>query len=830
MGDHRLEGDLMNTCHTLRVLTLAALVIAIPGVATVAGIDPTLVGEERFHLKVWADEDERDRLAAGGYDIAGYDLLNGWVEVVARSDEMARLENDGFSFEIMEIVPEPAPLRDPGIDAPLPDTNYTSPAEMEAYLAQVASDHPGITRLEALGTSHEGRTIWGIMISDNAGQDEDELSILFSGAHHAREVMSPEVVMDIIDHLTDGYGSDPDITARVDAYQIWCVPIVNPDGNARVHDVDYNWRKNTRDNDDNGVINYLDGVDLNRNYEWGWGGQCRGSSSLISDSTYRGPGEASEPEVRAMVDLGRRIRPVFDVEYHSYGEDVFYAMSCDPRFSPKLSTIADPDQSIGRVIAEAYAAAIVQADGGPGYFSAPYGSRVDGTGRDHQYHENGAIAFVTELNSAAEGGFRPAYDVWRQPTVEGQRPGWLYLIDRISGPAVGGTVLDAVRLEPVEADVSLDELTLPDGKRLTSRPDSGRFHIIVVPGTYTLRVGAPGFEDAVAVVEVTDQAGWVPHQVLLQPLDATPVIRDDLEDPASATNWTVGAAGDAATSGIWEWGEPEGTHQGDVPSGDLRFGNARFDRSPGSGRSAFVTGNPIGAGFDQDDVDDGATTLTSPSYDLAGYYGVRIRWQRWFSKDPLDPADSLVAEVSIDGGTTWDALEILEQPTVRSDGTVIWEATSVLLDETVEPGPDVRLRFRATDLFPDSVVEAAVDEIAIDGFVLATQGRVTGLRVEGGADTVVTWSPVPGGDGAVYDVVRGDLASLAGGAEGVDLGDLTCIENDSADTSTSGDEDPEIPASGAGFFYLARFRLGLSAGDLGVGSEDGVRAGNGGCP
>ena len=105
------------------------------------------------------------------------------------------------------------------------------------------------------------------------------LAILFSGQHHAREVMTPEIIMDTIDHLTDNYGSDPDLTAMVDSYGIWCVASVSPDGNNLVHTVDDFWRKNARDNDGDMAITGQDGVDLNRNYQWGWGYQCVGSSS-----------------------------------------------------------------------------------------------------------------------------------------------------------------------------------------------------------------------------------------------------------------------------------------------------------------------------------------------------------------------------------------------------------------------------------------------------------------------------------------------------------------------------------------------------------------------
>ena len=820
--------------RTRLLLTAACMAV----VCLAAHGSPAATPEKReiLRLKVLADAEGRDRLSAEGFDISGHNLPEGWVEVITNTEGLARLQREGFALELVERQEGPRPLgwtatvpdEPPGTDVPLPDTRYTDPLELESFLNQVAADHPLITRLVNLGTSHQGRTIWGMMISDNAAQDEDELAVLFSGAHHSREVMTPEVVMDTIDHLTDNYGIDPDITAKVDSYQIWCVPMVNPDGVNIVHTQDDTWRKNARDNNTDGIINLFDGVDLNRNYEWGWGGQCLGSSGTPLSGTYHGPSEASEPETRAMVELGRTIRPVFDVEYHSFGEDVLYAMSCDPNvFSPTLSTIVDPDKSISRVIGEEYASRIVQADGQLGFTPAPFGSRVDGVGRDHQYHENGAISFVTEVNSSLEGSFRPDFALWRDPTVEGQRAGWLWLVDRIAGPAVGGLVLDAVTGTPVAADISLDQMQIPDGKRQSSRQDTGRFHIIVVPGFYTLRVSAPGYDEAVVFLNVGTT--WNPVQVDLQPLGSSTIIAEDFEDSQNAAAWTVGPGGGTSVFGQWEWGEPEGTHVGDAQGGTLQFGNARFDRTPGEGSSAFVTGNLTAAGFTDDDVDNGTTTLTSPGFNLGGFYAVEASWHRWFRNDPLDPLDTLVAEVSADGGQTWEILEILFATTATADASPAWVPTSVRLDDLVALGPDIRLRFKASDTGADHTVEAAIDDLEIRGFSLPIQGEINGVRVTDRDNTVLQWDPLIGAGDAVYDVVRGALASLSGGPAGVDLGPLACIEEDSPDTATSGNPDTTTPPPGTGWFYTVRFNLGFTTGGWGAGSEGGTREGTGGC-
>jgi hypothetical protein len=56
-----------------------------------------------------------------------------------------------------------------------------------------------------------------------------------------------------------------------------------------------------------------------------------------------------------------------------------------------------------------------------------------------------------------------------------------------------------------------------------------------------------------------------------------------------------------------------------------------------------------------------------------------------------------------------------------------------------------------------------------------------------------------------YDVIRGDLAAVIQTIPRVELGEVLCLENDSPDSSTCGDEDPDRPAPGEAFFYLVRY-------------------------
>jgi hypothetical protein len=94
--------------------------------------------------------------------------------------------------------------------------------------------------------------------------------------------------------------------------------------------------------------------------------------------------------------------------------------------------------------------------------------------------------------------------------------------------------------------------------------------------------------------------------------------------------------------------------------------------------------------------------------------------------------------------------------------------------------------------------------------------------------TRVDWEPV--GGATSYDVIRGDLTNIAETPDAYELGILVCVEANSADESTAGQEDPDIPSSGSAFFYLVDYRADT---DSGYGTESAAKpraASIGDCP
>ena len=149
--------------------------------------------------------------------------------------------------------------------------------------------------------------------------------MLFSATQHAREWIATEIDRRLMYHYINGWANnDTQIKNLLKGTELWFVPVMNPDGYQYTFDVERLWRKNLRDNDDDGQTTIADGVDPNRNYPEHFKYDEEGSSKIISSQTYRGPGPASERETQAIKCLSDRVGFEFNVNYHSNGRWLLY--------------------------------------------------------------------------------------------------------------------------------------------------------------------------------------------------------------------------------------------------------------------------------------------------------------------------------------------------------------------------------------------------------------------------------------------------------------------------------------------------------------------------
>ncbi|MBL9030702.1 MAG: carboxypeptidase regulatory-like domain-containing protein [Phycisphaerae bacterium] len=431
----------------------------------------------------------------------GFDVLEGSVgpaslQVVASAESLERLRRMGLEYK---VIARGRPLNDiqaeqamgPGPD-PVPP-GYPDLAAVNAQLNARAATYPAICQVVNLTTTYgtpataQGRHLFAAKISDNVAANEDEPTFLLIATHHAREVNSTTVALDTMDRLLAGYGIDQNITDLINKYEIWIAPVWNPDGYNHCFVTDNNWRKNRRNNGSSF------GVDLNRNYPFGWSGACAGSTTASSD-TYKGPSAGSEPETQTLLAfaLDRHFTKVID--YHSYGRETLFEYAC---VNHPLVTFLGNE-----------AAAISTASGYGGATRAP---SAEGEHYESQLAVRGAYAFLTEIGTA----FQPTY-ASAQAEAALVWPGNLYILNRPI--PIAGHVTNALTGQPVVANITIQGVNFTNGETNTSRGQFGRYHIFVPAGTYTVSYSASGYVTAQRVVQVgaaTETVVDVPLQPIL---------------------------------------------------------------------------------------------------------------------------------------------------------------------------------------------------------------------------------------------------------------------------------------------------------------------------
>lgn len=169
--------------------------------------------------------------------------------------------------------------------------------------------------------THENRPIYYLRMSDNPQTDENEPEILYTSIHHAREPNSLSEVIFYMWYLLENYDNSEEIAFLLNNTELYFVPMINPDGYIYNEVNDPNgggmWRKNRRNN---GGGDY--GVDLNRNYSYGWG--TTGVSFDPADDTYPGTGAFSEPENQAMKWFCENRDFIFAFNAHTYADDILH--------------------------------------------------------------------------------------------------------------------------------------------------------------------------------------------------------------------------------------------------------------------------------------------------------------------------------------------------------------------------------------------------------------------------------------------------------------------------------------------------------------------------
>ncbi|MGI9013320.1 MAG: M14 family zinc carboxypeptidase [Phycisphaerales bacterium] len=572
-------------------------------------------------------------------------------------------------------------------------TSYHSTDEIHGYLDVLDGVNPDITETFIAGQTLEGRDIKGIRIGGGNGNP----AMVVQGGQHAREWIGPAVVTYLADHLIRRYGSDDEVTRLVDNVEWIIVPLINADGYEYTRGPNRMWRKNRRNNG-NGTF----GVDLNRNWAFGWGLDS-GSSGNSNSDTYRGTAPFSEPETTVMSNfILANPQTAVHIDVHSYGQWLLAPWGYTEDLPPDHDLYQELGQGLQDVIRSVHGRTYVHGPASTTLYLA------SGIAPDWGYGELDAIGFTFELRDTGQNGFILPPDQII-PNGEEVVPAFLLLADHLTHvlafafPEPLPTRIDPGQQAPVSVEVvgingkTLDQNSVTLYARVG---DSGSFSDIPMSlvGGNIFQASLPAapcnsvvqYYFAASTTDGDDATSpeTAPAEVYQAiSIGVTTLFADDFE---TDTGWTVESIN--LTDGAWERGVPVG-------GGDRFDPPADYD---GTGQ-CYLTDNVDG----DSDVDGGPTRLISPVFDLSAG-DAEISYARWFANDDND-ADRLDVHISNDNGSSWTLVE-----SVGNTGG--WSTYSFTVSSVIAPTSQMRLRFSATDNPNNSVTEAAIDAVAIERF------------------------------------------------------------------------------------------------------------------
>jgi len=244
-------------------------------------------------------------------DVWQVNAVNGWMDVmVAPGGEDIPFEYEVVYGDVQVLLnASESTVEKREVSQDWNFNSFPTSGTVLDFLRSKIQQYPNAASYFKLGTSYEGSDINGIKLG-NGPRD-----IVIHCTIHAREWVTTTTCLYMIQELL----TNEDNEKLLESFTWHIIPILNPDGYDYTHTTNRLWRKNRAPNPSSSCV----GTDINRNFEYGWGGT--GSSPSPCDETYRGPSPFSTPEGQAISSfLKSKANPnnytlslYFDI--HAYG-------------------------------------------------------------------------------------------------------------------------------------------------------------------------------------------------------------------------------------------------------------------------------------------------------------------------------------------------------------------------------------------------------------------------------------------------------------------------------------------------------------------------------
>ncbi len=389
---------------------------------------------------------------------------------------------------------------------------YHSYQEIMDTFALIATTYPNICQLETIAVSPTGKYVIALKITQNPTVENHRPRVEWDGTTHGNENIGTEVCWYFARQLTEGYGVDPLITYLVNNREIWLIPCVNPEGLIN----------RTRGNST--------GVDLNRDYGYAWDQESGANVPW------------SQPEIRGLRNFFQKRQFAITMTYHSGTRSVMWPWS--------YSRIATYDSVAHAQLCQLYSS----ITGYPAYQISRGLYECQGTSSDFYYGAEGALALAAEI---ANGQPPPQseIDTICRANWSASKQLWIK-----AGYGVRGVISDSLTGLPVKRAMVISEPT----NWMVYTDTCGWYFKYLLPGTYTIRVYADGYEPKTVSGVVVPADTFVVVNFALKPDTTAPVTG------YKVTTWICKSpSGAGSTMGLFALGRRDGraltlTNQGMV--------------------------------------------------------------------------------------------------------------------------------------------------------------------------------------------------------------------------------------------------------------------------
>lgn len=175
-------------------------------------------------------------------------------------------------------------------------SGYRSFEEIKAWMRNLEATKD-FAKVIQYGESGGGRELLALRIRTG---DEKKPIIMITAATHGDELITTEVLVQLVDQMVAGFDTNPRFQKMIQEHDLYFIPVVNPDGFVMTR-------------------RFEGRFDPNRSYPW--------PGNLDASPT---------PSIEAIMQLAGILRPVASIDFHAYGEMIMYpwAYTKEPVSSP----------------------------------------------------------------------------------------------------------------------------------------------------------------------------------------------------------------------------------------------------------------------------------------------------------------------------------------------------------------------------------------------------------------------------------------------------------------------------------------------------------------